>query len=564
MLKSLVIILLMGLVASSGFAQAPTDKQGYSPKVFSFGNLFNQLRADSALHIPHKYVLAQNTTDSTPQLFVWSTPSGDSLVLFVNGRYIIVGSGTGSGTVTGVAISNDSLYYSTSSGNIFVALLLTQPDSTTKYVTPTQLAAGLAPKLSAVSTANSVAGNGTSGSPIQLAGDALSPGASKYYGTDGSGTKGYNSLPTGVAPANPTASIGATPINGVAVTYMRSDAAPGIGANAVTNALLAQAAALTMKGNNAGITGNEVDLTVAQINAMIGLDTTLGHLNALATLYRLYKTIDSLGGLIDTTILQNTGTVPAIYFKTPDTLVGKGFEATAELMPYTNADSSISDTLQLNSVLNSKLAKMAANTIKGNNTGSSAAPADLTISQLDAMIGAFTTSVNGLVPTPASALGATYFLNAAGGWTVPAGGGSSAITGTSGGSQSSPFTFAVASSETPTALTIPGSSSTFTFTYNQSLVYGDKSRYANFYLFWGPFTGNTSGSGTHNADFAIQGMQNFTSGSYNTGIGFQALYACTTCSENFAGGEVNLFSCTTCSQNSTGAGNYVRGYRWQR
>lgn len=53
----------------------------------------------------------------------------------------------GVGTVTAVIISNDSVYYTTSSGNTFVFLTLTQGDSTIKYVTPTQLAAGLGPKV---------------------------------------------------------------------------------------------------------------------------------------------------------------------------------------------------------------------------------------------------------------------------------------------------------------------------------------------------------------------------------------------------------------------------------
>ena len=136
--------------------------------------------------------------------------------------------GGGAGTVTAVLVSTDSLYYTTSSGNTFVAQIITWPDSTIKYVTPTQLAAGLAPKLSAVSTTNSVTGAGTSGSPLQLVGDALNPGNSFYYGTNGSGAKGYNVLPSGVAGANPTAQIALSTVNGVATTFMRSDAAPSL------------------------------------------------------------------------------------------------------------------------------------------------------------------------------------------------------------------------------------------------------------------------------------------------------------------------------------------------
>lgn len=63
-----------------------------------------------------------------------------------------------------------------------------------------------------------------------------------------------------ISGASPTATIGATPVNGSLTTFMRSDAAPAIGANAVTNALLAQAAANTVKGNTTG--ANEADLAV--------------------------------------------------------------------------------------------------------------------------------------------------------------------------------------------------------------------------------------------------------------------------------------------------------------
>lgn len=97
-----------------------------------------------------------------------------------------------------------------------------------KYVAQQRDSLGgvIATKLSSISTTNSVAGNGTSGSPVQLAGDAASPGNSQYYGTNGSGAKGYYDLPSGVAAANPTASIGFSPVNGSASTFTRSDAAP--------------------------------------------------------------------------------------------------------------------------------------------------------------------------------------------------------------------------------------------------------------------------------------------------------------------------------------------------
>lgn len=179
------------------------------------------------------------------------------------------------------------------------------------------LGALIAGKLSAISTTNSVAGNGTAGSPVQLVGDAPSPGNSYYYGTNSSGAKGYNVLPSGITLANPSATISGTPVNGSAVTAMRSDAAPAIATNAVTNSLLAQAPAATIKGNNTGGTANDADLTVSQVNNMLGTvtqlygklpitisgtdtvlaDTTIGTANALATIYRLYFVMDSLASV---------------------------------------------------------------------------------------------------------------------------------------------------------------------------------------------------------------------------------------------------------------------------
>lgn len=73
-----------------------------------------------------------------------------------------------------------------------------------------------------------------------------------------------------------------------------------------------------------------------------------------------------------------------------------------------------------NKVTNAMAAQMAANTIKGNNTGSTANAADLTGTQITALLDAFTSGAKGLVP--ASGGGTTNFLRADGTFAaVPAG-----------------------------------------------------------------------------------------------------------------------------------------------
>lgn len=71
-------------------------------------------------------------------------------------------------------------------------------------------------------------------------------------------------------------------------------------------------------------------------------------------------------------------------------------------------------------VTNPKLASMAAYTIKGNNSATSAQPSDLTSAQVTALLDPFTTTLKGLVPSPGAGNTST-FLRADGSWATPSG-----------------------------------------------------------------------------------------------------------------------------------------------
>lgn len=208
---------------------------------------------------------------------------------------------------------------------------------------------------------------------------------------------------------------GATTIVSSDLTASRtlvSDASGKVSASGVTSATLAYLDASSsvqtqLNAKQATITGGATSITSTDLTASRALASDAsGKVSVATTTLSELNFVNGVTSAIQTQLDNKQATGNYITALTGDvTASGPG---------------SVAGTIANDAVTNAKLANMASNTIKGNNTGGSADPSDLTVAQATAMLNAMvgdsgSGGTKGLVPAPATG-DATKYLRGDATW----------------------------------------------------------------------------------------------------------------------------------------------------
>lgn len=210
-------------------------------------------------------------------------------------------------------------------------------------------------KLSTVSTANSIINTGIPSNPIVLSGDQSSPGNSMYYGTNGSGTKGFYAISSG---SGTVTSVSLTVPSGLSIS---GSPVTSSGTLAITTALNGP-----IKGNGTGFSSSAINLTseVTGILPIANGGTNAG--NANSALNNLLPTQTSNSGKVLSTDGTNTSWSTVASSSGTVTTFSAG-----SLSPLFSTSVATATTTP---ALTFSITNANAHTFFGNFTGSSTAP----------------------------------------------------------------------------------------------------------------------------------------------------------------------------------------------